>query len=107
MVEGVHVRVRSPRVGALHVVSNPLEGGQPCFIKRNVIRGPDVSDRQSGDAEVFVWLEQLAENRQCSFVTLQVESTNAAATVVEIEIGVEFFMLRLHLVALTTGPVLR
>jgi hypothetical protein len=53
------------------------------------------------------WLEQVAENRPGGFVTLQVVSTNAASTVVEIEIGVELFMFRLELVVRSAGLVSR
>src|SRR5208283_4296366 len=107
VVVGVHVRVRSPRIVALHIVSYPLECGQAHFIKRHMICGRDVCDGQCRSAEVFVWLEQVAENWLGGFVTLQVESTNAAGTVVEIEIGVEFLMFRLELVVSTAGLVLR
>jgi integrase len=55
----VDVRVRSPRIVALHIVSHPLEGGQTHFIKRHVIRGRDACNRQCRSAEVFVWLEQV------------------------------------------------
>src|SRR6516225_11295003 len=107
VVVGVHVRVSSPGVVALHVVSNPLEGRQAYFIKRYMIRGPDVSDRQCRSAEIPAGIEQLAENRTGCLITLQVEPTNTPGTVVEIEIGVELFIFRLELVAPTTGLVLR
>ena len=57
VVVAVHVRVRSSRIVALHIVSYPLEGGQAHFIKRHVICGPDGSDGQGRSAEVFAGLE--------------------------------------------------
>lgn len=72
-----------------------------------MIRGPDVSHRQCRSAQIRVWIEQLPENWPGCLVALQVQSANAAGTVVEFEIGVELFIFRLELVARTTGLVLR
>src|SRR5215471_2653263 len=72
-----------------------------------MIRGPDVSQGHRRSAEIPVWIKQLEEHRPGRRVPLQVESTNTAGTIVEIEIGVELFIFRLELVVRWTGLALR
>src|SRR5689334_24655403 len=76
-----------------NLVLNKLEARQTNPIKRQVVRTAGVSDRERGRAQIAERRQPLTEERTNSFVALQVNATNLARAVIEIEIAAQLLVL--------------
>ncbi len=72
-----------------------MESGQADGIEGFVIGAAGVAHRERGDAEIFQRLDPLHKNRGDGRVTLQIDSADSPAAIVEVEIRGQLLMLGL------------
>jgi hypothetical protein len=71
------------------LILDELEAGQADGIERLVVGTARIADRYGRGAEIMEGLQPLGEDVAAGFVALQIDATDLACTVVDIEIGGE------------------
>src|SRR5215203_6425334 len=96
MIVCVHISVMRAGV-VFNGILYKLETRDTYSIKRKVICSSRIVYGYSSSAHVIEWLQPACKQRAHSFVTLQVNTTNFAGTIIQVVISRNLCLLRLQL----------